>query len=39
VHTHLRSIYPKIGVRGRVGAMRYALYQLPPPDLHPDTAT
>jgi DNA-binding CsgD family transcriptional regulator len=30
VHAHLRSIYPKIGVRGRVGAVRYALNHPPP---------
>ena len=35
VHAHLRSIYPKIGVTGRVGATRYALHHRPPADPDP----
>jgi DNA-binding CsgD family transcriptional regulator len=38
VHAHLRSIYPKIGVTGRVGATRYALHHPPPADPDPDPA-
>jgi LuxR family maltose regulon positive regulatory protein len=39
VHAHLRSIYRKIGVTGRVGAARYALNrQDPDPDPDPEPA-
>ncbi|MDT7675247.1 MAG: hypothetical protein QOD82_3149 [Pseudonocardiales bacterium] len=38
VHAHLRSIYPKIGVRGRVGAVRYALNHPPPAGPRHDSA-
>ncbi len=38
VHAHLRSIYRKIGVTGRVGAARYALDRRRPADPDPEPA-